>query len=155
MISGITLSYFTDISDASEIHFTTGKVEVDIAETISDDNWDDWKPGVGNAKSINWKFVNSGTMDSYLKVMINTSWEEDGVTFPEGPLVTWVQTGDSAWQYKDGYWYYPAAIAPGDNVALSFDFHITTIQGYRGADYKITLTVEAVQADNNTSLEWN
>ena len=157
MVSGITLSYFTNLSVESEIHFTTGTVNVDIEDmSIADGTWADWKPGIENAKKIKCTFLNDGTMDAYLRICINRGWESEAskasVMIPE---VTLVQTGSPVWTEKNNYWYYPGIVAPGQRVTFNFNVSLDSISGYLDEAYNLSLNVEAVQAINDTIPIWD
>ena len=157
MVSGITLSYFTDLSVESEIHFTTGTVKVDIEDiSIADGTWADWKPGIENAKKVKCTLLNDGTMDTYLRICINRGWESNSSkTSAEAPEVTLVQTRSTVWTEKNNYWYYPEIVAPGQRVIFNFDVSLDSISGYLDEPYNLSLNVEAVQATNDTIPVWN
>jgi len=162
LISGVTLAYFTDRSEESKIFFTTGTLEVDID---APNNSDGWEPGKENAKNISWTFENNGSVNANLTVKIKTEWKlneqtpnesidndsmEDTVNEPD---VTWVQITD--WGSNGNMEYvYPDLIEPGKEIELDFslileemDYEMSQI--YSSADYKITLTLTAVQSSGN------
>jgi alternate signal-mediated exported protein len=70
------------------------------------------------------------------------------------PTVTWTYTG-SGWRQGDGdgddYWYYSEVLNPDEQVELTFDLWLDTIIGYLGAEYKIDMTAEVIQASNGAT----
>lgn len=169
MVSGFSLAYLTDKEEDSQIHFTTGKLEVNVVKPTIDDNFDDWKPG--QPKKISWTLKNIGTQSAFLRIYFNNSWKKNDL--PESvlsyayrnefeilkddpePTVIWNLSSDN-WREESGYFYYDNEVEPNEEIEISFEVILQNLfASYLGADYNISLTMEAVQANNNPLPAWD
>lgn len=160
MVSGFTLSYFSDMQIDDQMHFTTGKLEFDLTKTIDGDS-SNWEPGADFKKTVTWTFKNVGTHNANLKFKLNNIWvKSDTVTTlaylndfslnkedPE-PQVNWVLKSEcsSNWEKKDDGYYYKGLITPNEIIDVSFDLTLEGLHAsYLGAKYNITLIMEVDQ----------
>lgn len=171
MVSGFTLAYFTNKSEDNQVHFTTGKLEVDIEIPTIDDSQDNWKPG--ETKKITWAFKNIGTQSAFVKIHFNNTWIKNDL--PESvleavyysgfeiseddpePTVNWALSDDCGeWnEESDGYYYYNRAVEPGEKIFVTFEATLENLApSYLGADYNLSLSLESVQAVNNPIPVW-
>lgn len=65
------------------------------------------------------------------------------------PSVNWEYTGSEWYLSKDGYWYCKEILNPGEQTELGFNLSLDSIRGHLGAEYKIDLTAEVIQANDN------
>lgn len=155
LVSGITLSYFSDKSDINTSHFTTGNVKVDVEVDAEDKG--NWSPE--NAKTITWFFTNTGSLDATLEITIESNWDSGAVqqtvlntvykdysTALIEPTVS-RKLRSEGWEQeleKDVY-HFTKPVKPNEEIPLEFKLLIDDITGYEGADYNITLSVTATQ----------
>lgn len=171
-VIGVTYAYFKS-STSFENLFKTEKYEATFKKTFTSP--ENWTPGTTTPNKV--EVTNSGKVAIVARAKIEQSWEsankgpldlqQNGNTaavlnFP----------GDSKWQldqegYQTGYYYYTETIGAGATSSpflesVTFNKEITndvtcsgegtvtctsTGNGYDGATYKLTITIETVQAD--------
>lgn len=170
VISGFTIAYFIGKSQDNQMHFTTGKLEVDIRIPTINDKWDDWEPN--EIKKITWAFKNTGTQPAYVRISFTNSWTKNelpesvltavyysGYEISENdpePTVYWDLCSDDWDEKGDGYYYYNGAVQPNEEITVSFEATLENLApSYLGADYNLSLSLESVQAVNNPDPVWD
>lgn len=168
-IVGTTFAYFTSSQTVQNV-FQAQPYSTEITDTfVSPDNW---VPGTVTPKTVSAK--NTGNVDVAVRISYTESWvSQNGdalsLTLDNGERVavlTLINTDD--WTYNKGYYYYNKTLGSGESTtslieSVKFnenavnDYSCTTVggvisctstgDGYDGATYTLTMTIETVQAD--------
>ena len=155
-ISG-TMAYFTADSIATNV-ITSGDIDIAVVETKMQGNlevpYSDEKVKImpGDAISKIVKVHNTGSNPAYVRVAVSEVIElNDGkIIGDEDDLINW--TPGSKWTYKDGYYYYNEALAPGEKTDALFsevEFSAEMDNKYQKSNITINVVANAVQSQNN------
>ena len=178
-IVGFTIAYFTSSTDF-ENEFQTGLYQTEATETfVSPENW---MPGDTTPKTLT--VTNTGNVDVKARVCISEEWtssNDDTLPNEVGGVSMAIINLDntSDWTKKGNCYEYSEVLEPNDttssfiqsvtfNPEAEADVECTTTtlngtttkectstgDGYDNATYKLTLTVETVQANKASEL-WN
>lgn len=165
VVVGATIAYYTS-STSFENVFNTGLYKVVVTEEfVSPDNW---APGETIPKTVT--STNEGTVPAAVRISYTEVWEdenENDITSqitPNPAIINFDNTND--WTLSNGYYYYNYILNPEDvtssfisGVTLDPNLNSVTCTGTgntrtceatnqaTGATYKLTLTIETVQAD--------
>ncbi|KAB3532738.1 hypothetical protein F8154_11360 [Alkaliphilus pronyensis] len=159
LIIGATTAYFTDGAPVEDTKFTFGTIDIDVSKNSEEDS--DWLPVDGedsNSKTVSWKFKNNGSNEVFLRAKINHEWvlaADNEVSSINGETNTnWILIS-TEWEENQGWYYYTGVVDPKEVIYLTFEVSIDTIEGFLGAEYKIDIEAEAIQASNNAAYyEW-
>lgn len=150
LLSGLTMSYFHDKSDKIQIPFTMGTLEVEITEFPG--NKEDWKPG--ETKQLEWSFENVGSQPAKLMVKLEGEWNKGELDV--GTVDLDINKYYSNWERAGSYYVYNGPVDKNETVSIGFSVSLNegsitpeNYESYEGANYKITLTIEAIQ-DNGS-----
>lgn len=170
LISGATMSWFTDATDPIVNEFTAGTVAIQADETIKPILFmqENWNPGDTAEKE--YTITNTGTKGIYLRAIITGKWyENDGVTeFIPNPfeeVVTW-NFFDSVqdWTRIGDTWYYNTPIN-GTYTEPNLDARKVTLHlkvsfngplsgnQFAGKVFKLKAVFESVQKSNSAVNE--
>lgn len=75
LIVGSTYSYFTAGTNASDVAFTLGQLDIEITEQPDSNSLTNWEQGPDNAKTLSWTFKNTGSKTAYLRAKLDSFWE--------------------------------------------------------------------------------
>ena len=149
LLSGLTMSYFHDKSDKIQIPFTMGTLEVEITEFPG--NKEDWKPG--ETKQLEWSFENVGSQPAKLRVKLDGVWGNETLN---NEAVNWeIAKNALEWKKSGDYYLYNGPVDKNEKVSIGFDVYLDigldteNCDAYSGANYEITLTLDAIQADGS------
>lgn len=168
-VVGTTFAYFTSTQTVKNV-FQAQPYSTEITDTfVSPDNW---VPGTVTPKTVSAK--NTGNVDVAVRISYTESWvsqngDDLSLTLDNGQrvaIISLINTDD--WTYNNGYYYYNDTLGSGESTSsliesVKFnenavnDYSCTTVEGvisctstgngYDGATYTLTMTVETVQAD--------
>lgn len=150
LLSGLTMSYFHDKSDKIQIPFTTGTFKIELEEIFPED-LENWKPGEEKAIPLEWSFKNVGSQPAKIRVKIEGEWDSEALS---NAAVKW-EMNASDWSKDGDYYLYNGIVDENEEVSLGFDVWldiesiIENYEAYNKAEYNITLTMEAIQADGS------
>jgi len=152
LLSGLTMSYFHDKSDKIQIPFTMGTLEVEITEFPG--NKEDWKPG--ETKQLEWSFENVGSQPAKLMVKLEGEWNKGELDVGTVDLdIMNKYKYYSNWERAGSYYVYNGPVDKNETVSIGFDVYLDigldteNCDAYSGANYEITLTLDAIQADGS------
>lgn len=143
MLTGLTISYFYRRAGEKQIPFTTGILKMDIV--YGPDDVKDWTPGRNNSVNLEWCFKNTGNQPAKLRVMIEGEWSPESLD----DITKWEQI--TGWNKEGDYYLYDRVVYPEEEVNLGFDVWLDidgvteNLEAYDSAEYKIRLTLEAIQ----------
>ena len=154
IIGGGSLAYKTYQGDTYN-KVTTSGLSVKLWNLASD--------GTSMSLYINeiqpWKTVenrvfaeNDGAETEFLRMKINLVVTKSDGTKEVFNYITF-SFNESDWTYRNGYYYYNSAVAPGGNTTNLYDqiyFPYFPLENYQEASLHIEITVEAVQYANNS-----
>lgn len=75
LIVGSTYSYFTSGTNASDVNFTLGSLDVEITNQPDSNSLNEWDEGEDNAKALSWTFKNTGSKMAFIRAKIDSFWE--------------------------------------------------------------------------------
>lgn len=162
LIGGATMAWFTDSATTGEAEFTAGTVVVDAkhkSTTPMEGRFID-NVNPGDCATVCWDIVNEGTKSAELRVKVDAGWVNS--TLNDSQVAFFAPEPDSGWvmyEEEGEMWLYytggPVAGTYGDvepsEVPLCL---VVAFDGpgmgneYKGEDYKIGGTVEAIQSTN-------
>ena len=174
-IVGATFAYYTSNTSFENV-FNAGKYKVTLTEVF--ESPDNWVPGETIPKTVTAK--NEGTVPAAVRISYTEQWlkEIDGVetdittqVSPNPAIINFANQND--WTSSNGYYYYKYILEPTDEtssfisgVTLDPNLDSVTCTGEgntktceaqnkaSGAKYKLTFTIQTVQADQYESV-WN
>lgn len=154
LVTGATLSLFTDTAENNSNTFTAGTVDIDQVSTFTCSvEADNLAPGDSGTCTVEVTY--EGTLDAWLGVTASTSGDLFGganplrVDLPAGVDVDGIRV--------------LGQVSEGDTVVIEVDWEFPLEAGneYQGKNGQVDLTVYAVQARNNTRndgsgpISWN
>ena len=149
-----TFAYFTAEGRAHNV-ITSGGVEIAVQEWADEERTEPFKnltgimPGMTVTKIAEIK--NTGASDAWVRVKVEKSIRLQGDGTPDpGMVVLTRNTAD--WTEKDGYYYYNAALKPGEVTAPIFTavtFKTDIGNEYQNAAATVDILAHAVQTANN------
>lgn len=156
MLAAGTLAYFVAEETAYNV-ITTGTLDMILHEETDDGQpWPDEgisnvMPGMNVTKKV--YVENDGTVDFYARIkvekeIIAAAGVEAELNFENITL----DINTEMWTEKDGYYYYNAAVKPGEETEPLFtgvSFGAELGNEYQNCTVKITVHAEAVQSKNN------
>ncbi len=163
-VSG-TLAYFTSSATTTTQNIVSATVEIDITEAmLVDGEWVDFPadgfenvmPSQTVSKKVEIK--NVGGTDAWIRVKAESVFRigenELSPTITVGGKTEdcILITPDTAkWEYKDGYYYYNAALADGETIVFmeSATFNKALPNEYAAAVADLIIRAEAVQSNYN------
>ncbi len=172
LISGATMSWFTNATTPIVNEFTAGTVAIAADETIKPVLFmqENWNPG--DVAEKEYTITNTGTKSIYLRAAITGKWyEKDGVTEfipnPAEEVVTWTffdSQSSQNWTRLGNTWYYKTPIK-GTYTESNLDARKVTLHlkvsfngpksgnQYQGKVFKLTAVFESVQSSNGAVKE--
>lgn len=157
LIAGGTSAFFTAVSRETNV-ITTASVDIALHETKLVDGTEYPYEGVvevmpGQAVSKIVRVENTGSSSAYVRVCVDKrivlAGDENGV--PDTGLID-VRFNETDWTYRDGFYYYCEALAPGECTAALFEtvvFDPAMPNMYQNSTAFIDVTAYAVQTKNN------
>lgn len=157
-----TLAYFTSGTTVHNV-ITTGNIDIELVEkTIENGVQVDFPeegisgvmPATSASKIVTVK--NVGAADAWIRVKLTASIvSADGEALSGDVMTYQILEG---WTYKNGYYYYNAAVAPGRSTTAlieSVAFAPEMGNEYQSCTANLVVSAEAVQVANNgkTALE--
>ena len=172
LISGATMSWFTDATTPIVNEFTAGTVAISADETIKPVLFmqQNWNPG--DVAEKEYTITNTGTKSIYLRAVITGKWyQPDGVTEfipnPAEEVVTWAFHDSQPvqnWTRQGNTWYYNTPIK-GTYTEPNLSARIVTLHlkvsfngpksgnQYQGKIFKLKAVFESVQSSNGAVKE--
>lgn len=156
-ISG-TMAYFTADNIATNV-ITSGNIKIDLVEMektadgelVPFENKDGVMPGDQISKIVTVK--NTGDNPAYIRVQVNkTVTLASGIVSETGSDLITCDYNTSNWTYKDGYYYYNEALAPGAETEPLFTtvvFSSAMGNMFQNCSAQIDVKAFAVQVKNN------
>lgn len=157
LLSGGSLAYFTVTGVATNV-VTTGGVSLKVHETTADGSafpaaGVTIMPGDTVSKIV--RFENTGTAPLYLRVKLQKGVQNSTLL---ADCVS-VNLNNTKWTYKDGYYYYSGALAPGkttENMFTEVKFDGSKMgNAYIGKVFTLDITAYAVQSEHNGATVWD
>lgn len=163
LIAGGTFAWFTASADPVVNEFTAGTVDLEIKEIF--DGAPNVNPGDCYKKVIYIK--NTGTKKAYIRIKADAVFTAlEGHTLSNDVLRYGLAEPGffgllPGWTEKDGYFYYNHIVYPGHYTKPLLNCNRICFDGpsmgneYQGAELKITINAEAIQATNGAiQAEW-
>ena len=174
LLIGGTVAYFTDTVEITNV-FSTKPYSTEVTETFTSPN--NWLPGTTTEKTVVAK--NTGDVDVAVRMSYTESWvSANGATLPlkQGNTTAAIINFNSTnWTKSGNYYYYTQKLSKNQSStsfinSVTFNSDIvsdsncvtqgttkkctSTGNGYDGATYTLTVTVETVQYDSYRTI-WN
>lgn len=149
-----TFAYFTAEGRAHNV-ITSGGVEIAVQEWADEERTEPFKnltgimPGMTVTKIAEIK--NTGASDAWVRVKVEKSIRLQGDGTPDPGMVE-LTRNTADWTEKDGYYYYNAALKPGEVTAPIFTavtFKTDMGNEYQNAAATVDILAHAVQTANN------
>ena len=149
-----TIAYFTSEGKVHNV-ITTGGVEIavqewaDEAKTAPFEDLTGVMPNTTVTKIAEIK--NTGASDAWVRVKVEKNIKLQGEGTPDTSLVE-LTRNTADWTEKDGYFYYNAALKPGEVTAPIFTavtFNANMGNEYQNATATVDVFAQAVQTANN------
>lgn len=163
LVSGLTLAYLVTQTDFIKNTFYPANVNNSIDESFGHDP--DTPDGDIVKKDV--KITNTGDVDAYVRVKVVISWtqqDKDGnvtevykQTPVEGTDYTITYAENTKWVYDDesGYWYYTAAVAPGNATEILIKECKEAEESNKPDGYDLTVEIisQSIQAKPDTAVK--
>lgn len=170
LIAGAMGAWFTDDADVPTAEFTAGTVRVNADDgpeyfLTEDKSFENVNPG--DCGKVVWYIINAGSKAAELRVKLDESWGEDGLSTDNFYYAPAEGSGWVLYPDEDGLWlYYTGGPVPGtfnDDASLddrtvklplivAFDGEATDNK-YQGKVFTLSGKVYAVQASNGAPGE--
>ena len=161
-----TAAFFTADARAHNV-ITTGLVSVEVREWTDGDKTVRAKgtgltgvmPGTRITRIT--EVVNTGNADVYLRLRIDKTVRQASGEDADASVValTVGEQWERYWEYRDGYYYYKEALAPGAATAIpvfeGVSFEAGMDNRYQGCTAEIRVSAFAVQSANNGADVWS
>lgn len=155
-----SLAYFTSEEQAHNV-ITSGSVKIDLREWADEarenpfENLTGVMPGQNATKIV--EVANIGASKAWIRARYDVSIN-DGK--PYDPELVQLDLNTEYWTYKDGWFYYNAAVAPEEVTKPLFTtvhFDARMGNGYQSREFHVNVVAQAVQTANNgeSALEAN
>jgi len=153
-----TIAYFTAEETAHNV-ITTGGIKIELLEWADAEKTTPFpKDGLSAMPDTNAvKIVevkNTGNSAAYIRVKVDKSVKlAPGVSGETNPELIGLNFNETHWTFRDGFYYYEEALAPGETTAeplltsVSFDKSMGNL--YQNCKVEIDITAYATQAANN------
>ena len=164
LAAGGTLAYFSASETAHNV-ITSGGVDIELLEWADESKQEQWSsetsatimPGTSATKIVEVK--NVGDNDAWVRVRIDKAFAAGDEALDASVLVLDLPAeGNELWTSKTDdngveWWYYAKPLAPGEVTAAPLFNGVALASGtgnaYQGGEATVTVSVQAVQFDNN------
>ena len=152
-----TFSYFTTQESATNV-ITSGNIEMELIDVLAEEvtfSEDGilMLPGDSIKKTVSAK--NTGEHPFFLRVKIIKSVNDENLEVDNCILLN---INDENWTYKEGFYYYNSALAPGETAkALFTEVYMNGKQvdnDYLGKYFTVDVCAYAVQSEYNGESVW-
>lgn len=157
LIAGGTWAYFTDVDKSVNV-ITSGSIDITLHETRLQDGAEKPYEGVvevmpGQSVSKIVRIQNTGSSPAYVRVSVDKAIQlAEGISGTADPELVGIVFNTENWTYRDGYYYYKAALKPGKYTEALFEelqFDAVMPNMYQNSTASVTVKAYATQVRNN------
>lgn len=154
ILATTTLAYYT-ATDVARNAITSDGIDIHIeefADTTMETVYVDPEVVMPGSQVDKVVRVSNLERDSFVRAKITVTMENVNTKDETVKDPVTITMGSNKWIYKDGWYYYNAVLgASGKTEPLmtKVSFSPQMGNGYQGGTIKVTITAQAVQADNN------